>query len=85
MSEATPGKLWKKGHVWTKKHLLATLRLVDVRNFAKRKKAGLTDDVHDLHVWAPMGDSEMKAFLTGYYGAMDDLEKWVMEQVEDGQ
>lgn len=83
MSEAGNIKTWKKGHVWTKKHLEAKLRLVDIRNFAKRKKAGLKDDVHDLHVWAPMGDNEMKAFLTGYHGAMDDLEKWIMERVDD--
>ena len=76
-------KVWNKGHVWTKKHLDAKLRLVDVRNFAKRKMAGLKEDVHDLHVWTPTGDSEMKAFLTGYSGAMDDLVKWVMESVND--
>ena len=76
-------KVWKKGHVWTEKHLKAHVRLVEVRNFAKGKMAGLKDDVHDLHAWAPMGDSEMKAFLTGYHGAMDDLQKWVMESVDD--
>ena len=76
-------KVWKKGHVWTKEHLKASVRLVEVRNFAKGKMAGLKDDVHDLHVWAQMGDSEMKAFLTGYHGAMDDLQKWVMESVDD--
>ena len=75
-------KVWNRGHVWTKKHLDAKLRLVDVRNFAKRKMAGLKEDIYDLHVWAPMGDGEMKAFLTGYSGAMDDLIKWVMEQVD---
>ena len=42
MSEGT----WKKGHVWTKAHLEKKLRLVEVRNFAKRKKAGLEDDIH---------------------------------------
>jgi hypothetical protein len=78
-------RVWKKGHVWTQKHLETDVRLVDIRNFAKRKKAGLEDDVHDLHVWSPMGDSDMKAFLSGYYGALDDLEKWVMEQVADGK
>lgn len=76
-------KVWKKGHVWTEKHLKAKLRLVDVRNFAKAKMAGLKDDIHDLHVWAPTGDSEMKSFLTGYHGALQDLEKWVMESVDD--
>ena len=58
-------KVWRKGHVWTKAHLEKDVRLVDVRNFAKRKKSRLEDDVHDLHKWAPMSDSEMKAFLTG--------------------
>jgi len=77
-------KVWKKGHVWTQRHLETDVRLVEIRNFAKRKMAGLKDDVHDLHVWAPMGDNEMKAFLTGYSGAMDDLVKWVMEQVDNG-
>ena len=72
-----------KGHVWTKAHLEKDVRLVDVLNFAKRKKAGLVDDVHDLHKWAPMSDSEMKAFLTGYHGALDDLQKWCMEQVSE--
>tara|TARA_Y100001938_G_scaffold142653_1_gene214265 strand:+ start:730 stop:975 length:246 start_codon:yes stop_codon:yes gene_type:complete len=78
-------KVWKKGHVWTEKHLKANVRLVEVRNFAKRKMADLKEDIHDLHVWAPMGDAEMKAFLTGYHGAMDDLQKWVMESVSDGE
>ena len=76
-------KVWNKGHVWTKAHLEKDVRLVDVRNFAKRKKAGLVDDVHDLHKWAPMSDIEMKAFLTGYHGALDDLQKWCMEQVSE--
>ena len=61
------------------------IRLVDVRNFAKRKMAGLKEDVHDLQKWAPMSDSDMKAFLTGYLGAMDDLQRWAMEQVDDGE
>ena len=74
-------KVWSKGHVWTKEHLEADVRLVDIRNFAKRKMAGLVDDVHDLKEWAPMTDSDMKAFLTGYHGAMDDLHRWVMERV----
>ena len=78
-------KVWKKGHVWTQKHLETDIRLVDVRNFAKRKMAGLAEDVHDLQKWAPMSDSDMKAFLTGYHGAMDDLQRWAMEQVDDGE
>ena len=82
MSEAGDVKTWKKGHVWTKKHLEAKLRLVDVRNFAKKKMAGLKDDVHDSD-WGPMGDVSLKDYLTGYNAAMDDLEKWVMVQVDD--
>jgi len=78
-------KVWKKGHVWTQKHLEKELRLIEVRNFAKRKMAGLKDDVHDLQKWSPMSDSEMKSFLTGYHGALDDLQKWCMEQVQDGE
>ena len=78
-------KVWKKGHVWTQKHLETDIRLVDVRNFAKRKMAGLKEDVHDLHKWVPMSDSDMKAFLTGYNGAMDHLQRWAMEQVDDGE
>ena len=76
-------KVWKKGHVWTQKHLETDIRLVDVRNFAKRKMAGLKDDVHDLKKWMPPTDDEMKSFLTGYYGALDDLHKWVMGRYED--
>ena len=76
-------KVWRKGHVWTKAHLEKDVRLVDVRNFAKRKKSRLEDDVHDLHKWSPMSDSEMKAFLTGYHGALDDFQKWCMEQVSE--
>ena len=75
-------KVWNKGHVWTKKHLDAKLRLVDVRNFAKRKMAGLKDDVHDSD-WGPIGDASLKDYLTGYHAALDDLNKWVMEQVND--
>ena len=78
-------KVWKKGHVWTQKHLETDVRLVDVRNFAKRKMAGLKDDVYDLQKWAPVGDNDMKAVLTGYHGAMDDLVKWAMEQVDNGE
>ena len=82
MSEATGNKTWHKGHVWTEKHLKASLRLVDVRNYAKKKMAGLKDDVHDDD-WGPMGDASLKDYLTGYNAAMDDLAKWVMVQVDD--
>ena len=75
-------KVWKKGHVWTEKHLKATLRLVDVRNFAKAKMAGLKDDIHD-NDWGPIGDASLKDYLTGYYAALDDLTKWAMESVDD--
>ena len=75
-------KVWNKGHVWTQKHLDAKLRLVDVRNFAKRKMAGLTDDIHDKD-WGPIGDASLKDYLTGYHAALDDLTKWVMESVND--
>lgn len=82
MSEASNVKTWRKGHVWTEKHLKAKLRLVDVRNFAKKKMAGLEDDIHDSD-WGPMSDASLKDYLTGYNAAMDDLEKWVMVQVDD--
>ena len=75
-------KVWNKGHVWTEKHLKAKLRLVDVRNFAKRKMAGLKDDVHGKD-WGPIGDASLKDYLTGYHAALDDLTKWAMEQVND--
>lgn len=78
-------KVWKKGHVWTQKHLDANVRLVDVRNFAKGKMAGLTDDVHDLQVWSAGSDAALKDFLTGYYGALQDLERWVMERIDNGE
>jgi hypothetical protein len=75
------------GRTWTTEDLKMKIRKVEVLNFAKRKKAGLKDDVYDLDVWGPTGDHEMKAFLTGYYGALDDLHKWVMGRYEeeDGQ
>ena len=82
MSEAGNVKTWRKGHVWTEKHLKAKLRLVEVRNFAKRKMAGLKDDVHDSD-WGPIGDASLKDYLTGYHAALDDLTKWAMEQVND--
>ena len=75
-------KVWRKGRVWTQKHLDANVRLIEVRNFAKRKMAGLKDDVHDLKKWMPPTDDDMKSFLTGYYGALDDLEKWILECVD---
>ena len=71
------------GRTWTTEDLKKTVRKIEVRNFATRKKAGLKDDVHDLNVWSPMTDAEMKAFLTGYYGALDDLHKWVMGRYEE--
>tara|TARA_R100001463_G_scaffold39294_1_gene84222 strand:- start:1097 stop:1339 length:243 start_codon:yes stop_codon:yes gene_type:complete len=77
-------KVWKKGHVWTRKHLETDVRLIDIRNFAKGKMAGLKDDVHD-NDWGPMGDASLKDYLTGYHAAMDDLEKWTMAQVDDGE
>jgi len=77
-------KVWKKGHVWTRKHLETDVRLIEVRNFAKRKMAGLKDDVHDVD-WGPMGDASLKDYLTGYNAAMDDLEKWTMAQVDNGE
>ena len=75
-------RVWKRGLVWTRKHLEKEVRLIDVRNFAKRKKAGLEDDIHD-NDWGPNTDDSLKDYLTGYYGALDDMEKWVMEQVKD--
>ena len=75
-------RVWKKGLVWTRKHLEKEVRLIDVRNFAKRKKAGLEDDIHD-NDWGPNTDDSLKDYLTGYYGALDDMEKWVMGQVKD--
>ena len=75
-------KVWKKGHVWTRKHLEKEVRLIDVRNFAKRKMAGLKDDIHD-NDWGPNTDDSLKDYLTGYIGALDDLQMWCMEQVKD--
>tara|TARA_R100001530_G_scaffold91564_1_gene63618 strand:+ start:50 stop:289 length:240 start_codon:yes stop_codon:yes gene_type:complete len=75
-------KVWKRGRVWTQKHLEADVRLVEVRNFAKRKMAGLKDDVHDAD-WGPNSDGSLKDYLTGYNGALEDLERWVMELVDD--
>ena len=75
-------RVWKKGRGWTRKHLEKEVRLIEVRNFAKRKMAGLKDDIHD-NDWGPNTDDSLKDYLTGYYGALDDMEKWVMEQVKD--
>ena len=74
-------RVWKKGHTWTQKHLEKEVRLVDVRNFAKRKMAGLKDDIHD-NDWGPNTDDSLKDYLTGYYGALDDMERWCMEQID---
>ena len=74
-------KVGNQGHGWTQTHCEAKLRLVDVRNVAKRKKAGLDEDVHDSD-WGPTGDVSLKDYLTGYHAAMDDLEKWTMRQVD---
>ena len=74
-------KVWKKGLVWTRKHLEKEVRLIDVRNFAKRKKAGLEDDI--VKDWTPSGSASLENYLTGYYAALDDLERWSMEQVDD--
>ena len=44
----------KYGRVWTNEDLKMKIRKVEVLNFAKRKKAGLVDDIHDKD-WGPMG------------------------------
>jgi len=74
----------KYGRTWTREDLESNVRKVEVLNFAKRKKAGLKDDVHDLQVWSPETDDSLKAFLTGYYAGMDDLHKWIMGRYEEG-
>ena len=74
-------KVWKKGHTWTQAHLEKDVRLVEVRNFAKRKKAGLEDDV--VKDWTPTTESSLENYLTGYYAGMDDLQKWCMEQIDE--
>ena len=58
------------------------VRLVDVRNFAKRKMAGLKDDIHD-NDWGPNTDDSLKDYLTGYYAALDDLHKWIMGKYDE--
>jgi hypothetical protein len=73
----------KYGRIWTSEDLKKTVRKVEVLNFAKRKKAGLKDDVHDLQVWSPETDDSLRAFLTGYYAACDDLHKWIMGRYEE--
>ena len=72
----------KYGRVWTNEALKMKIRKVEVLNFAKRKKAGLVDDIHDKD-WGPMGDASLKDYLTGYHAAMDDLHIWVMGQYEE--
>ena len=54
---------------------------MEVRNFAKRKMAGLKDDVH-ADDWGPHSDGSLKDYLTGYYGALQDLERWVLESID---
>ena len=71
-------RVWKKGLIWTRKHLEKEVRLIDVRNFAKRKKAGLEDDI--VKDWTPTTDACLENYLTGYYAALDDLQRWCMEQ-----
>ena len=73
-------RVWNKGHTWTKAHLEKDVRLVDVRNFAKRKKAGLEDDI--VKDWTPTTDACLENYLTGYYAALDDLQRWCMEQID---
>ena len=73
-------RVWNKGHTWTKAHLEKDVRLVDVRNFAKRKKAGLEDDI--VKDWTPTTDACLENYLTGYYAALDDMERWCMEQID---
>ena len=73
-------RVWKKGHVWTRAHLEKDVRLGDVRNFAKRKKAGLEDDI--VKDWTPTTDACLENYLTGYYAALDDLQRWCMEQID---
>jgi len=55
--------------------------LVDVRNFAKRKKAGLEGDI--VEDWNPTTAASLENYLTGYHGALDDLERWCMEQIDE--
>ena len=69
------------GRTWTTEDLKMKIRKVEVLNFAKRKKAGLVDDIHDKD-WGPVGDASLKDYLTGYHAAMDDLHIWVMGQYE---
>ena len=72
----------KYGRVWTSEDLKMKIRKVEVLNFAKRKKAGLVDDIHDKD-WGPVGDASLKDYLTGYYAALDDLHIWVMGKYEE--
>ena len=70
------------GRTWTDEDLKSNVRKVEVLNFAKRKKAGLEDDIHD-NDWGPNTDDSLKDYLTGYYAALDDLHKWVMGRYEE--
>jgi len=45
----------KYGRTWTNEDLKSNVRKVEVLNFAKRKKAGLEDDIHD-NDWGPNTD-----------------------------
>ena len=72
----------KYGRVWKSEDLKMKIRKVEVLNFAKRKKAGLVDDIHDKD-WGPVGDASLKDYLTGYYAALDDLHIWVMGKFEE--
>ena len=72
----------KYGRVWTSEDRKMKIRKVEVLNFAKRKKAGLVDDIHDKD-WGPVGDASLKDYLTGYHAALDDLHIWVMGQYEE--
>ena len=72
----------KYGRTWTNEDLKKTVRKVEVLNFAKRKKAGLEDDI--VKDWTPTTDSCLKNYLTGYYAALDDLHKWIMGRYEEG-
>ena len=38
-----------------------------------------------LQVWSAGSDAALKDFLTGYYGALQDLERWVMERIDNGE
>ena len=71
----------KYGRVWTSEDLKSKVRKVEVLNYAKRKKSVLKDDITED--WSPYSDAALTDFLTGYYAAMDDLQKWCMEEDDD--